>query len=369
MKCVDSMDFEQYKGVCVLAELRKGELIDASVELVSEGRVLANEMGCGLTAIVLGKDVGKAAKLMAGYGADKIIACESPLLENYNTCIYTKAVCHIVEKLRPDVFLISATTTGRALAPRCAARLHTGLNADCTLLHSSKQSYMNYLAENSQLNLNEIEGQVDERGLKMTMPAFGGSLMATIICPQYRPQMATVRPGVMRAGKFDREKANNAVVEYVDCGLREDDIRSTIAEIIANTGETVDLTKAEVIVAVGRGIFGNPEKGVALANELAELLGGNVGATREVVSAGWMDESLMIGQTGKIVRPKLYVALGVSGAIQHVGGMKDSDFVIAVNKDKNAPIFELADYGLAGDLFEIVPQIIAQVKKANAQPA
>lgn len=367
MKCVNIEDFEQYKGICVLAELRGGALIDASVELVSEGRRLADEMGCSLTAIVLGRDTGKAAKEMAGYGADKVIVCENKLLENYNTCIYTKAICKIVEKLKPDAFLISATTVGRALAPRCAARLHTGLNADCTLLHCGKESYLKYLSENSQLDIAEMEGKVEERGLKMTMPAFGGSLMATITCPQYRPQMATVRPGVMRAGEYDEARAENAVIEKVECALSQEDIRSSILEVITDMGDTVDLTKSEVIVAVGRGIASNAEKGIALANELAELLGGNVGATREIVSAGWMEEQLMIGQTGKIVRPKLYIALGISGAIQHVGGMKDSDFIIAINKDKHAPIFEIAHIGLVGDLFDIVPQLITEIKKTKIE--
>ena len=369
MKCVEKKDFDEYKGICVLAELSGGRLAEASAELASEGRRLADEMNCSLTAIVLGKSVEEAAWHMAGYGADKVIACESPLLENFDTCLYTKAVCSIVERLHPDAFLISATTSGRALAPRCAARLRTGLNADCTLLHSSKSSYLEYLKENSQLEISEIAQKVDERGLKMTMPAFGGSLMATITCPQYRPQMATVRPGVMRVGEYDEQRAANADIEYVDCGLSDSDIRGSITEIITPAGETEDLTKAEAIVAVGRGIAGDPEKGIALARELAELIGGSVGATREAVSAGWMPEHLMIGQTGRIVRPKIYIALGVSGAIQHVGGMKDSDLIVAVNKDKSAPIFEIAHYGIAGDLFDVVPQIIAEIKRSKAQTA
>lgn len=363
MKCISIEDFEKYKGICVLAELNDGELGDAAIELVSEGRRLADNMDSELTVLMLGSGIRDSARGIAGYGADRVIVCDDELLKVYNTNTYTKVVCNIIEEVKPDIFLISATATGRDLAPRCAARLKTGLNADCTLLHSDKSSYLEYLATNSQLNIPEMEKLVDERGLKMTMPAFGGQLMATIICPDYRPQMATVRPGVMQAGDFDAAKADACKIEHFQCDLGQEDINTQIIEIISKAEDAMDLAKADVIVAVGRGIASDAGKGIELAEELAELLGGVVGATREVVSAGWMGEERMIGQTGKIVRPKLYIALGISGAIQHIGGIKDSDYIIAVNKDEKAPIFEMSDCGIVGDLFDVLPQLIGEIKR------
>ena len=366
MKCITKEDFEQYSGIMVAAEVREGQLTDSAIELVSEAKRLADVTGESVIALVIGSGVTETAKALAGYGADKVIVCDDPLLADYTTNAYTKAVCEVVENVKPDILMIGATTIGRDLAPRCAARLKTGLNADCTILHASRDGYMKYLAENSQLDLSTMEAKVDEKSLKMTMPAFGGHMMATITCPVYRPQMVTVRPGVMTAGEFDAAKAEACIPEVYDCSMSEDDLGVQILNIVKNMGNTVDMTKAEVIVSVGHGIQADVEKGLALANELAELLGGTIGCSRDVSTEGWVAEERMIGQTGKIVRPKLYLALGISGAIQHIGGMKDSGYIIAVNKDKNAPIFGVADVGIVGDLFDVVPKLIADIKKAKA---
>lgn len=366
MKCITKEDFEQYSGILVLGEVREGQLTDSSVELVSEAKRIAAVTGEKVTALVVGENVTEISKKLAGYGADKVIVCNNALLANYTTTAYTKVVCEVVEQEKPDIFLIGATTAGRDLAPRCAARLVTGLNADCTFLHAGKESYMKYLAENSSLDLAAMDSKVDEKSLKMTMPAFGGHMMATIICPEYRPQMATVRPGVMLPGEFDAEKAAACVPVVYDCALTEADLGVAILEVLKNSGSTVDLTKAEVIVSVGHGIQADVQKGLALANELCELLGGTIGCSRDVSTEGWVEEERMIGQTGKIVRPKLYIALGISGAIQHIGGMKDSGYIVAINKDKNAPIFAEADVCIVGDLFDVVPKLIADIKKAKA---
>lgn len=367
MKCVTISDFEQYKGICVLCETLDGQLTDAAIELVSEGRRQADSINTTLTALLLGTDVARHAKTLGGYGADRVIICDDPILKEYTTGAYAKVVCDIVEELKPDIFLISATTSGRDLAPRCAARLQTGLNADCTILHSKAEEYLAYVEANSANGSAALEGKVDSKGLKMTMPAFGGKMMATIICPEYRPQMATVRPGVMEAGEYSEEKAAACVIENHKCSLTEADKAVKILNIRMNEGGSVDISKAEVIVSVGHGIGSNVKRGIALAEELAELLGGTLGATRDVVSDGWVSEDRMIGQTGKIVRPKLYIALGISGAIQHVGGMKDSDYIVAINKDSKAPIFEVANVGLVGDLFDIVPKLIAEIKAARGE--
>lgn len=364
MKCNNREEFAQYKGIWVLCECRDNKLSDASIELVSEARRLADRLGETVTALLPGYKVEQFAKTLGGYGADKVYVLENPALEEYTAEAYTAAVCQIVEKGKPDTLLVSATTIGRDLAPRCAARLKTGLNADCTLLHVGKQEYLNYLKKESSMDLSEVEDKVMDNQLKMTMPAFGGHLMATIICPDYRPQMATVRPGVMKAGEYSEEKAEKCIVKCPNIAITEKDVRTEVLETVKEIKNTVDLTGAKVIVSVGMGIKKDYEKGLALAKELAEVFDGVVGATRDVVTEGWVEEDRMIGQTGKIVRPKLYIALGISGAIQHQGGMKDSEFIVAVNTDKRAPIFEIADCGLVGDLFEVVPALI---KAARAQ--
>lgn len=364
MKCNSKEDFARYQGIWVLCECRDGKLSDASIELVSEARRLADKLGTTVTALLVGYGVAEHAKTLGGYGADKVIVCEDEALKVYTAETYTAAVCQVVEKGLPDTLLVSATTIGRDLAPRCAARLKTGLNADCTLLHVGKQEYLDYLAKESSQDLSEVEDKVFDGQLKMTMPAFGGHLMATIVCPNYRPQMATVRPGVMKAGEYDAAAAERCVVEHADIKITDADKLTDVIETVKEIKNTVDLTGAKVIVAVGMGIKKDPKRGIELAEQLAEAFDGVVGATRDVVTEGWIDEDRMIGQTGKIVRPKLYIGLGVSGAIQHQGGMKDSEFIVAVNTDKRAPLFEIADCGLVGDLFDVVPAMLKALKEA-----
>lgn len=364
MKCNTREDFEQYKGIWVLAECRDGELSQASIELVSEARRLADRLNTTVTALLPGWQVESHARTLGAYGADEVIVCQHEALKVYTAEAYTAAVCQVVEQGKPDTLLVSATTIGRDLAPRCAARLKTGLNADCTLLHVGKEEYLEYLRKKSSMDLSEVEDKVLDGQLKMTMPAFGGHLMATILCPDYRPQMATVRPGVMLAGAYDEQRAAACVVRHAGIEIQPCDMLTEVLETVKEIKNTVDITGAKVIVSVGMGIRKDNKKGLALAQELADAFGGVVGATRDVVTEGWVDEERMIGQTGKIVRPKLYIALGISGAIQHQGGMKDSEFIVAVNTDKRAPIFEIADCGLVGDLFEVVP---AMIKAAKAQ--
>ena len=265
----------------------------------------------------------------------------------------------------PEIVLIGATNIGRDLGPRCAARLHTGLTADCTHLDVDVAKYKEFLKTTSTIDVDNTKFE-ENTNLKMTRPAFGGHLMATIICPRFRPQMSTVRPGVMRTAEFDDARAEKTVLEKVDVKLDAADIGVEILEIKKTAKKMVDLIGADVVVSVGRGISKDHQKGLALAQELADVLGGVVGASRAVVDAGWIDANQQVGQTGKTVHPRIYVALGISGAIQHKAGMQDSECIIAVNKNASAPIFECATYGIVGDLFTVVPKMIEEIRAANA---
>lgn len=333
------------------------------------GRAISNFQGVSFMIADMATELEAARELvyntavMKDAGA-KDAGMRCSMSKYYAAEAYTAAVCQVVEKGMPDTLLVSATTIGRDLAPRCAARLQTGLNADCTLLHVGRQEYLDYLARESSQDLSEIEGKVTDNQLKMTMPAFGGHLMATITCPNYRPQMATVRPGVMKAGEYSEAAAARCVVERPKIAITGRDRLTEVLETVKEVKNTVDLTGAKVIVAVGMGIKKDPQKGIELAEQLAGAFDGVVGATRDVVTAGWIGEGRMIGQTGKIVRPKLYIGLGISGAIQHQGGMKDSEFIVSVNTDKRAPLFEIADCGLVGDLFDVVPAMLKAAKEA-----
>ena len=358
MSAFHNTKIEDFHGVWVFCEQRDGQLMETDFELLSEGRKLAEDLGCELWGVLLGNQVGQLAGQLGGYGAHRVLVCQSPLLADYTTDAYTKVICDLVTEYKPEIFLIGATNIGRDLGPRCAARLHTGLTADCTSLFVDTEKYLKFLAENSNVDVNPDKYDMEARNLKMTRPAFGGHLMATIVCPRFRPQMSTVRPGVMKKAEFSQELADRVHVEQVSVRLAEEDIRTRVLEVVKETKAMVDLTGAEVIVAVGHGISRDPERGVALAAELAEKLGGVVGASRAVVDAGWLGAGHQVGQTGKTVRPRIYVALGISGAIQHKAGMQDSQCIIAVNSTAEAPIFECADYGICGDLFEVLPLII-----------
>ena len=356
-------DFNDYKGVWVFCEQRQGKLMSTDFELVSEARKLADELGCEVTGLLLGDNVDGIAKELGGYGADKVMVCDSPLLKDYTTDAYAKVVCDMVNEYKPEVLLIGATNIGRDLGPRCAARLHTGLTADATHLDIDTAKYVEFLKESSTIDLSKQNFDYEDRNLKMTRPAFGGHLMATIICPRFRPQMSTVRPGVMQRAPFDQAKADKVIVEKYPVELAASDLQTEVLEIVKAAKDLVDLTGAEVIVSVGRGIGKDVPTGIKLAEELAEALGGGVvGGSRAAVDAGWLSADHQVGQTGKTVRPKIYVALGISGAIQHLAGMQDSECIIAVNKNETAPIFEAADYGICGDLFKVVPMMIEALK-------
>ena len=363
----NSMNIDEFHDVWVFAEQRNGELMPAVFELISEGRRLADEKGCRLCALLPGYDVKHLCTQLGGYGADRVLVYEHELLKDYRTETYTAVIAQAVEEFKPEVLLFGATNIGRDLAPRCAARLHTGLCADCTHLDVDTDGYKEFLRKESSLDVDKTNFESPlfdiHSNLKMTRPAFGGHLMATIVCPRFRPAMATVRPGVMKLGAYSEEKAGSVEVLTPDFRLTENDVQTEVLETVKSALKQVDLIGADVIVAVGQGIAKDVEKGLALAGELADALGGVLGATRAVVDNGWLSADHQVGQTGKTVRPKLYIALGISGAIQHKSGMQDSEFIIAVNKSELAPIFEIADIGIVGDLFEITPKLIEEIGK------
>ena len=372
----NSADTAAFKNVWVFCEQRQGKMMPTTFELISEGRKLADELGVELCGILLGDNVDGIAKELGGYGADKVYVYNSPLLKDYTTDAYTKVITDAVEEIKPEILLFGASNIGRDLAPRCAARLHTGLCADCTHLDIDMPIYKNFLREASTLAEERIEklgtvkinGQDHDvsRDIKMTRPAFGGHLMASIFCPRFRPAMATVRPGVMKKREFCADCAEKVEILHPAFELSASDIKTEVVETVKAAKKLVDLIGADFIVSVGRGISKDVEGGIKLAEELAEVLGGVVGSSRACVDAGWITADHQVGQTGKTVHPKVYVALGISGAIQHKAGMQDSECIIAVNKNENAPIFEVADYGIVGDLFTIIPIMIEQIKKANA---
>ena len=361
-------NMKDFKGVWVFCEQRQGELQSTVLELVSEGRKLADDLGVELTGLLVGDQVEGLAKEIGAYGADKVILVDDPALKDYTTDAYADVICKAVMDKKPEIVLIGATNIGRDLGPRCAARLHTGLTADCTHLDVDTAKYADFLREASTLNVDQMveTGRIkmDDRNLKMTRPAFGGHLMATIICPRFRPQMSTVRPGVLKKGEYNEAKANAVVVEKYNVEL--DPIKTQVVEIVKEAKQLVDLIGADVVVSVGRGISKDVEKGIKLAEELAEVLGGVVGGSRVAIDSGWLTADHQVGQTGKTVHPKLYIALGISGAIQHKAGMQDSENIIAVNKSESAPIFDVADWGICGDLFKVVPMMIETIKAAQA---
>ena len=359
-------DFNEYKGVWVFCEQRQGALMSTDFELVSEARKLADELNCEVTGLLLGDNVDGIAKELGGYGADKVMVCDSPLLKEYTTDASAKVVCDMVNEYMPEVLLIGATNIGRDLGPRCAARLHTGLTADATHLDIDTAKYIDFLKESSTIDLSKQKFDMEDRNLKMTRPAFGGHLMATIICPRFRPQMSTVRPGVMKKAPFDQAKADAVKITKPSFTLSEADMDTEVVEVVKAAKKLVDLIGADYIVSVGRGISKDVEGGIKLAEELAEVLGGVVGSSRACVDAGWISTNHQVCQTGKTVHPKVYIALGISGSIQHKAGMSESECIIAVNKNETAPIFEIADYGICGDLFKVTPMLIEAFKAAKA---
>lgn len=327
------MELKNYKNVWVFAEQRAGVITPVVLELLGEGRRLADEIGVELCAILPGENIASLADTLIEYGADVVYTADSPLLKNYTTEGYTKVISDSINEYKPEIVLYGATNIGRDLAPRIAARIGTGLTADCT----------------------KLEIDPEDKKLKQTRPAFGGNLMATIICPDTRPQMSTVRPGVMQKNQPSKGKVGRIVKLQVE--LADKDIRTIVREIVKSKKEMVSLTDADVIVSGGKGL-GGPE-GFELLKKLADAMGGVVGASRAAVDSGWIDHSQQVGQTGTTVKPKIYVACGISGAIQHLAGMQTSDLIIAINKNERTPIFDVADYGLVGDLYEYIPLLIA----------
>ncbi len=351
------VNFEEYKNVWVFAEQRDGKLMNVSLELVGEGRRLSREIGAdsGVCAILVGSEVEYLKDELYAYGADSVYLLDSPLLKNYTTDGYAKAVTDAILEYKPEIVLFGATHIGRDLAPRIAARLNTGLTADCTRLDISVSNYMDYLEENTTASLNGLNRDDESKGLKQTRPAFGGNLMATIVTPKTRPQMATVRPGVMAK----REKQEGASGELVRAAvdLKPCDINVEVMEVVKAAKEKVSLTDAKIICSGGRGV-GGPE-GFGLIKAFADKVGGVVGASRAAVDAGWIDPSHQVGQTGTTVKPEIYFACGISGAIQHQAGMSSSKIIVAINKDPECPMMKLADYAIEGDLKKVVPEIIA----------
>ncbi len=328
------------KNVFVIAEQRDGELQKVSTELIGKARELADDLGQEVYAILLGENVKAKADVLIHHGADKVIVVDHPLLKEYVTEPYAKSIYAIVQKYDPEIVLFGATSIGRDLAPRLAARIHTGLTADCTGLAIDEET----------------------RLLRMTRPAFGGNLMATIVCQNFRPQMATVRPGVMTPMENDNDRKGEVIME--DVGLTDADMNVKIIEVAKEEKKKLDITEARVLVSGGRGL-GGPE-GFDLLAELAEAMEGEISSSRASVDAGWIEKARQVGQTGKTVRPDIYFALGISGAIQHLAGMEESGLIIAINKSDSAPIFDVADLGIVGDLNKVLPKLIEQYKKAKA---
>lgn len=328
------------RNVWVLAEQRNGKIMNVAYEILGAARRLADKKNCEVCAALIGDKVEHLAGGLIHHGADKVYVVENPLLNLYTTDAYTNVMERIIKDFNPEILLYSATTIGRDLAPRVASRVHTGLTADCTGL------------------------DIDEDGLLLQIrPAFGGNLMATIKCPDKRPQMATVRPGVMEKLMPDVNRKGEVI--RFDVNINDEDIRAKVIKVVKEAKHAVNLEEAKIIVSGGRGLK-SPD-GFKLIEELADALGGVVGASRAAVDSGWISSDHQVGQTGKTVRPELYVACGISGAIQHLAGMNGSRTIVAINKDPNAPIFKVADYGIVGDLYKIIPMIIDEIKSEREE--
>ena len=330
------IDINDYRGVWVFVEQTEGTPARVSLELLGKGRELADKLGVVLTAFFLGESVQDTARELIFYGADKVIVADHSLLRDYRTELYTDIISEQVMARKPEVLIVGASPIGRDLAPRLSYRLNAGCTADCTGLDIDEEN----------------------RLFVSTRPAFGGNVMATIICPEHRPQMSTVRPGVMALPEKDDSREG----QIIDLELKLDEgaCKVKILETVKGTSEGVNIQDAERIVAVGMGA-GDKET-FDMIKELAELLDGEMGATRFAVEAGWVSHDRQIGQTGKTVRPELYVGCGISGAVQHTAGMSASKMIIAINKDPNAEVFKIADYGIVGDVRKVVPAIISELK-------
>ena len=349
------------KDIYVVAEQRDGNIAKVTMELLGEATKLAGELGEKVYAVLMGDQIKDKAQELIEAGADGTVVVEDPMLAEYVTEPYAKALTAVIKNYDPNIVLFGATSIGRDLAPRVAARIHTGLTADCTRLDVDMNNYFDFLHATSNADTDAIAKRLgmDDKNLKMTRPAFGGNVMATIRCADHRPQMATVRPGVMK--KLEPQAGKKGTIEEFKVAFTAEDMNVTIKEVVRETKKAVDITEAKVLVSGGRGI-GSPE----FFNELqkvADLLGGEISSSRANVDAGWIARDRQVGQTGKTVRPDLYMACGISGAIQHIAGMESSECVIAINKNDTAAIFEVADLGIVGDVKVIIPKLIEALAK------
>ena len=343
------MNLEEYKGVFVFAQQVDNKVDGIAYELLGEATRLAAPLNAQVTAVLVGSDVKNLADSLAEYGADRVIVVDDPELKDYRTEPYAHALASVINEFKPEIMLVGATAIGRDLGPTVSARVATGLTADCTMLEIGDFPLVPVPGKESEQKHNQ---------LLMTRPAFGGNTIATIACPNNRPQMATVRPGVMQ--KIEPKKGAKAEVVEFNPGFKPDKRYVTIKEIVKAAKDVADIMDAKILVSGGRGV-GSAEN-FKILEDLAEVLGGTVSCSRAVVDSGWKPKDLQVGQTGKTVRPNVYFAIGISGAIQHVAGMEESDIIIAINKDEDAPIFDVADYGIVGDLNKIVPELTAKLK-------
>lgn len=334
------MKFPDYKGVLVFVEQRDGEIQKVSLELLGKGRDLADQLGERLIAVILGHNITSMADELVFYGAEEVVVVDDLNLKHYITEPYTKALANVLKSKKPSVVLIGASAIGRDLGPRVSARLHTGLTADCT----------------------SLEIDTESRDLLMTRPAFGGNIMATIICPDHRPQMSTVRPGVMK--KPVRKAHLSGIIEMFDAGLSTADVNVEVLEVVKTSKKRINIEEAVTLVSAGRGV--GSKENVEVLKNLAQELKGELSGSRAVIDLGWIEKDRQVGQTGKTVRPNLYIACGISGAIQHVAGMEESEYIIAINKNPDASIFEVADLGIVGDVNKIASALLEEIKLARA---
>ncbi len=340
-------NIEQYKGVYIYAQQVDNEISPIAYELLGKAKDLAADLDTQVTAVLLGSNVKSLADSLAQYGADRVIVVDNPVLDTYRTEPYTQALAAVINEYKPEIMLVGATAIGRDLGPRVSARVGTGLTADCTVL------------EIGDFPLNPLPNREQKHNqLLMTRPAFGGNTIATIACPDNRPQMATVRPGVMQ--KIEPIADAKAEIIEFNPELEENNCYVEILDIVKEVSTAVDIQEAKILVSGGRGV--GSKENFKLLEDLAEALGGTVSCSRAVVDNGWLPKDLQVGQTGKTVRPNVYFAIGISGAIQHTAGMEESDVIIAINKDESAPIFDVADYGIVGDLNKIVPLLTEAIK-------
>jgi electron transfer flavoprotein alpha subunit len=328
-------DISKYKGIWVFVEVKGRTVSKVALELISEAKKLASWLGTEVSAILLGHNVESIVQNIINYGADNVYIVDHPFLYNFNDEKYSKIIIELINRYKPDIFLLGATVYGRSLAPRIAAALNTGLTADCT----------------------QLDIDSEKKILLQTRPAFGGDLMATIICPNSKPQMATVRPGIFKASKSKYQRAGKVIRP----DIKIPDSKVEILQYIEDVTENFDISSAEVIVAAGRGI--GDKKNLQLVEELASMIGGKIGASRAIVDEGWIERCHQVGQSGNTVSPKLYIACGISGAIQHVVGLKSSSVIIAINKDIDAPIMKVANYAFVGDVIEILSTLINEIKR------